>query len=260
MPHPFGNIALIVLLCLGVTPLYAQPAANPSPIIPDRSFDSVTIGWPRTVWFGKGKITLDSSASATFKEGITSSSNKVKVDGQKLLMMKMPFRVELQDSTLAKFKIEGKKYWTTGTWVEDGGGFITLGELLHVPEILQVESETYIGDPTDLEIREAEISHSQQPDEIWSFYVKRKNTTGAIRRELDAYFSNGSRIITMRGPVQINVAEPSSSGQEFTYYEFIEGGKPVAWASRWNSVVYFPEDTPRFTRSLLLAVVIALSI
>ncbi len=174
-------------------------------------------------------------------------------------MQKMPFRVELQDSAATKFKIQGKKYWTAGYWQEDlGEGMQILGEALKVPEVL-LTSETYVADDVNIELRDAEISHSLRPDDIWRFHLRRNPSTGDIRQELDAYLSNGSRIIVIRGPVKSPHLASFPANRQETYYEFIEDDQVFGLVSRWGSVAYFSPNTPAFTRSLLLTVILGMS-
>ena len=218
-------------------------------------YDSVEIRWSKAEWFGKSRITLGRYGTAKFKGGITSSSNRVFVNGREELMQKTPIRVELQDSTGAKFTLRGEKFWSSGYWEEDNGGLQLAGELLKLPEVL-TESETYVGDAVDLEISEAEMRHSLQPDDPWKFHLKRNRSTGAILEELDAYLSNGVRIISIRGPVGSALPESDASGLEGSYYEFIEDGKRLAWVSRSDAMVYFPIPVPAFTRSLLLTAIL----
>jgi len=249
---------LSALLCLLPLMVYPQAATPPSALFSPGSVDSVAIRWSNSEWFGKSRMALGSYGSAKYKTGISSSSNRVFVDGREELMSKMPFRVELQDSTAAKFKIQGKKYWTSGYWQEESDGIQILGELLNLPEVLTT-SETYVGDNVNIELKDAELTHSLQADDIWKFHLKRNPSTGAILQEMDAYLSNGSRIIGIRGPVQTVPADSLGVNQPVSFYEFIEEGKVVAWASYRESVVYFPVNVPIFTRSLLLTAILAMS-
>ncbi|HSR61215.1 MAG TPA: hypothetical protein VLL47_10700 [Robiginitalea sp.] len=235
------------------TPSHAQDSPLPSPI------DSVAIRWPKAEWFGKGRIALDGYATARYKGGITSSSNKVMVNGRNELMQKMRFRVELQDSATVKFKIQGTKYWTSGYWEEDlDGGLQIVGEALKIPEVF-LTSETYVSDDVNIELKDAELSHSLQPEDIWKFHLKRNPSTGAIREELDAYLSNGSRIIVIRGPVKSPNLASFPANREETFYEFIEDDQVIGCAGRRGSVAFFSPHTPTFTRSLLLTVLLGMS-
>jgi hypothetical protein len=253
-----GKALTIALAWLMPCLLFSQQGL-PAPYPPHSgTFDSVVIKWSGSEWFGKSRMGLGSYASAKYKTGISSSSNRVFVDGREELMSKMPFRVELQDSTAAKFKIQGKKYWTSGYWQEESDGIQSMGELLNLPEVLTT-SETYVGDNVNIELKDAELSHSLQADDIWKFHLKRNPSTGAILQEMDAYLSNGSRIIGIRGAVQTIPADTMGANQPASFYEFIEEGKVIAWASRQESVVYFPVNTPIFTRSLLLTAILAMS-
>ena len=252
------NTFLTALLCLLPLMVHPQAGTPPSALFPPGSVDSVAIRWSKTELFGKSRMDLGSYGSAKYKTGISSSSNRVFVDGREELMSKMPIRVELQDSTAAKFKIQGKKYWTSGYWQEESDGIQSLGEVLNLPEVLTT-SETYVGDNVNIELKDAELTHSLQADDIWKFHLKRNPSTGAILKELDAYLSNGSRIIGIRGPVQTTQADPIGVNQTASFYEFTEEGKVIAWASMQGSIVYFPVNVPIFTRSLLLTAILAIS-
>lgn len=246
---------LIALLCL--LPFLAHPQATTPYSVPlsYSQTDSVVIEWSKAEWFGKSRVTLGTYASAKYKQGISSTSNSVLVDGREELMQKTSFRVELQDSTGAKFTLRGKKFWSSGQWEEDHGGLQMAGELLKLPEVL-TESETYMADAVDLEISDAEMSHSLQQGDLWKFHLKRNRSNGAILEELDAYLSNGGRIISIRGPVTSTMPDPIAAGPEASYYEFMEDGKRIAWISRMEPVVYFPASIPSFTRSLLLTAIL----
>ncbi len=246
--------ALLYLL-----PLLACPqATTPSPVpLSYGHTDSVAIEWSKAEWFGKSRVMLGAYASAKYKQGMSSTSNSVLVNGREELMQKTSFRAELQDSTGAKFTLKGKKFWSSGYWEEDNGGLQLAGELLKLPEVL-TESETYMGDAIDLEISDAEMSHSLQQGDLWKFHLKRNRSNGAILEELDAYLSNGVRIISIRGPVGPAMPDPSAAGPEASYYEFVEDGKRIAWVSRMEPVVYFPAPIPSFTRSLLLTAILCL--
>ena len=250
---------LSALLCLLPLMVHPQATTPPSAWFFPGSVDSVAIRWAKAEWFGKSRMDLGSFGSAKYKTGISSSSNRVYVDGREELMWKMPFRVELQDSTAARFKIQGKKYWNSGYWREESDGIQSLGEVLNLPEVLTT-SETYVGDNVNIELKDAELSHSLQADDIWKFHLKRNPSTGAILQEMDAYLSNGSRIIGIRGPVQTVPADSIGVNQPASFYEFIEEGKVIAWASLLESVIYFPVNVPIFTRSLLLTAILAMSI
>ncbi|MBC2838075.1 hypothetical protein [Robiginitalea sp. SC105] len=252
------NRVFTLLSCMVILSTRAQLPPEPRPHVPGVAYDSVIIQWPKSEWFGKAQVTLENFGTARYRSGITSSSNKVWVNGRKELMQKMGFRVELQDSSQTKFKIQGKKYWTSGYWQEDGGGSQILGEILNLPE-MPVTSETYVGDEVDLELRDAEIRHSLHPDEIWNFHLKRNPSSGAIRNELDAYISNGSRIIVIKGPTY-SAFTGGNGSTESSYYAFFEHEILIAWASRSEPLVYFPNRTPLFTRSLLLTVILAMSL
>jgi len=171
-------------------------------------------------------------------------------------MQKTPFRVELQDSAGAAFTTRGQKFWSSGYWEEDDGGLQIAGELLKLPEVL-TESETYVGDPVNLEISEAELRHSLQPDDLWKLHLKRNRSTGEIMEELDAYLSNGTRIISIKGPTGADPSDTPATRPGFSYYEFTEDGIPIARASRQQPVVYFPAETSQFTRSLILTAILA---
>jgi len=119
-----------------------------------------------------------------------------------------------------------------------------------------VDSETFVADPVDLEIMDGEITHSLYPDDRWKFHLKRELSTGAIREELDAYLSNGTRIILIKGPTGPEEAGAETSGRETSYYEFIEDGNSIARVSRGEPMVYFPRDASPFTRSLLLTAIV----
>ena len=149
-------------------------------------------------------------------------------------MQKTPFRVELQDSAGAAFTTRGQKFWSSGYWEEDDGGLQIAGELLKLPEVL-TESETYVGDPVNLEISEAELRHSLQPDDLWKLHLKRNRSTGEIMEELDAYLSNGTRIISIKGPTGADPSDTPATRPGFSYYEFTEDGIPIARASRQQS-------------------------
>ena len=246
---------LIALLCLFPFLIHAQDRAYGPGAPAPWEYDSVPIQWSKAEWFGKSKVTLGRYASAKFRQGMSSTSNRVLVNGREELMQKTSFRVDLQDSTGAKFTLRGEKFWSSGYWEEDNGSLQLAGELLKLPEVL-TESETYMADAIDLEISDAEMSHSLQQGDLWKFHLKRNRSNGAILEELDAYLSNGVRIISIRGPVGPEMPDPSAAGPEASYYEFMEDGKRIAWVSRMDSVVYFPSPIPSFTRSLLLTAIL----
>lgn len=255
MPINLTKSFLSALLCLLPFSLVAQQDMPASTPYAAATFDSVAIRWSSAEWFGKSRVTLGSYASAKYKQGISSSSNRVVVNGREELMQKTPFRMELEDSLAIKFKIQGIRYWSSGHWEEDSGALQIAGELLKLPEVL-VESETFVGDAVNIEISDAEISHSSQPGDLWKFHLKRDLSTGAIREELDAYLSNGTRIILIKGPTGPEDAGAETSGRETSYYEFIEDGNSIARVSRGEPMVYFPRDASPFTRSLLLTAIV----
>lgn len=232
-----------------------QASASFSPF----AYDSVEIRWPKAEWFGKSRIVLGGYASARYRQGISSTSIRVLVNGREELMNKTPFRVEMQDSTGTKFTVRGEKLWSSGYWEEDTGGLHLAGDLLKLPEVI-TESETYMGDAVDLEIREAEMSHSLKPGDLWKFHLKRNRASGTIVHELDAYLSNGVRVIRIRGPIRSGISDSNTTGPEASYYEFVEDGKLIAQASRLEPKAYFPVHIPTFTRSLMLAAILAMGI
>lgn len=250
------NFTLVLLL---YSTIQAQQVPQPFVSQPGSGVDSIFIKWPRTEWFGKGKLSLGDYGTARYRTGISSSSNKVIVDGREVLLQKTPVRTSVMDSSGATFQLEGTKYWSAGYWVEDRGGLQIAGELLNLPEGV-TNSESYMGDEMDIEILEAEISHSTASTDRWNFYLKRQRSSGKIKQELDAYISNGTRIIGIAGPVVFHSAETDSTSYGPSFYEIQENGNVIAWVSRDKPAVYFPVQTPLFSKSLVLAVVIAMGL
>ena len=107
-----------------------------------------------------------------------------------------------------------------------------------------IEEETYSADPSDLEILSAEIHKEGDPDHIWQFKVKRIQSTGIILEELDAFLSNGERIILIEGPAAIEGEEIQDSGRETTYYAFVEKGIVLARINRSVNKIAFAKETP----------------
>lgn len=188
---------------------------------------------------------------AELKEGISSSSHKVNVDGRDELMTKEPFKLDLKDSLSQHFYVKGKWLKTTGSWSESNN---TLFALLNV----DIQEETYSPDQADIEILSAEISHSENPDEVWRLNVKRNQSKGIIRAELDAFLSNGERIILIMGPTDKMGLEVSEFTGETTYYTFMENGIVLARVTRNIGKIAFAKQTPGVTRTLLLAAAISL--
>jgi hypothetical protein len=214
--------------------------------------DSLIIEWPGAIWFGKQKIKVGTFASCELKHGITSSSNKVEVDGQKVLMMKEPFKIELKDSLSRQVSVKGKWLKSTGYWSEDSN---FLSNLLNI----DIQSETYSPDPTDLAILSAEIQFSEKPGEVWELKMKRIQSTGVILQELDAFLSDGARIILIEGPIEFGSIEDQGAGRETSYYSFVEDGIVLARVNLSVKHIAFAKQTPTITRSLLLAAAISLA-
>ena len=215
------------------------------------SSDSLNIEWPRTVLFGKHKIKIDTYASCVLKTGISSSPHKVQVGDHVELMAKEPFKVELQDSLSRKFTLRGSWARTSGNWSQSNS-------LLYDIRNLDIEEETYLADPSDLEILTAEIHDTTNPDQIWELKVKRTQSTGVIWEELDAYLSNGERIILIEGPASIDGANVEDSQSETTYYAFVENGVVLARINVRGNKIAFSRGAEGATRSLLLAAAINL--
>jgi hypothetical protein len=213
--------------------------------------DSLKIEWPKTVWFGKHKVRIGTYASCVLKTGITSSSNKVQVGGREELMSKEPFKVELEDSLGRKFTAEGTWHKTSGVWTPSNGllsGFLNM----------DIQEETYSADPSDLEILSAELHDAENPHQTWQLKVTRIQSTGVIRNELDAFLSDGARIILIEGPVSPEGAAVGESRSSATYYTFVENGVVLARVNRTISKIAFAKDLPGATRSLLLSAAINL--
>jgi hypothetical protein len=249
--HTISHRAVtIALACFATVPLGAQYTSitTPESVL---SADSLKIEWPKTVWFGKHKIKISSYASGVLKTGISSTSNKVQVGDREELMTKEPYKVELLDSLKRKFVADGQWLRSSGTWVPSN---TFLNDLLNTG----IEEETYTADPSDLEILSAEIHQEGTPDPIWQLKVKRVQSTGIILDELDAFLSNGERIILIEGPAVIEGEEIVNSGKETSYYAFVENGIVLARVDRSISKIAFARETPAITRSLLLTAAIHL--
>ena len=240
----------IALACFASVPLSAQYTSITT-AESALSSDSLKIEWPKTVWFGKHKIKIGPYASCVLKTGITSSSNKVQVGDHEELMSKEPYKVELEDSLHRKFIADGHWFRTSGTWTQSNS---LLLDLLNTG----IEEETYSPDPSDLEILSAEIHQEGDPDHIWELKVKRIQSTGVILEELDAFLSNGVRIILIEGPVALEGTGDQGYRSETAYYAFVENGIVLARVNRRISAIAFAKETPDITRSLLLAAAINL--
>jgi hypothetical protein len=230
-------------LCAQYTSLTAPESAL--------SADSLKIEWPKTVWFGKHKIKISSYASGVLKTGISSTSNKVQVGDHEELMTKEPYKVELVDSLKRKFIADGEWLRSSGAWTESNS---FLNDLLNTG----VEEETYTADSSDLEILSAEIHQAEAPENNWQLKVKRIQSTGVILEELDAFLSNGARIILIEGPAALQAEEAQNFGRETSYYAFVENGIVLARVDRSISKIAFARETPALTRSLLLTAAINL--
>ncbi len=238
------------MACMALAPLGAQYTSIAAPGS-ELGADSLTIQWPRTVWFGKHKIRIGAYASCVLKTGISSSSNKVQVGDHVELMTKEPFKAELEDSLSRKFTVKGTWARTSGAWMQSNG---VLSDILN----LGIEEETYSADPSDLEILSAEIHDSENPDQVWELKVKRTQSSGVIWEELDAYLSNGVRVILIEGPAGIEGADVEDPRTDTTYYAFVEKGVVLARVNRRVSTIAFSRETPGITRLLLLAAAINL--
>jgi hypothetical protein len=173
------------------------------------------------------------------------------VDGRDELMTKEPFKLDLTDSLARHFHVKGKWLRTSGSWHESNN---TLFALLNV----DIQEETYSQDQSDIEILTAEISHSVHPDEVWRLNVKRNQSKGIIRAELDAFLSNGERIILIMGPADKMGLEDSEFNGETAYYTFMENGIVLARVTQNIGKIAFAKQTPGITRALLLAAAISL--
>ena len=249
--HGISHLALCSLLtCFTSAYICAQnPSGSTSPY--SEVADTLEIEWPRTVWFEKYKIKIGSFASAELKRGISSSSHKVSVDGRDELMAKEPFKLDVKDSLSRYFHVKGKWFKTSGSWSESNN---TLFDLLNV----DIQEETYSPDRADIEILSAEISHSVNPDQVWRLNVKRNQSKGIIRAELDAFLSNGERIILIMGPTDKMGLEISEFNGENTYYTFMENGIVLGRVTQDIGKIAFAKQTPDMTRTLLLAAAISL--
>lgn len=234
----------MVLVCFASVTLSAQYTSITAPESA-LSADSLKIEWPKTVWFGKHKIKISSYASGVLKTGISSTSNKVQVGDREELMTKEPYKVELVDSLKRKFIADGEWFRSSGTWTESNS---FLNDLLNTG----VEEETYTADPSDLEILSAEIHQAEASENNWKLKVKRIQSTGVILEELDAFLSNGARIILIEGPAAIQAEEAQNYGRETSYYAFVENGIVLARVDRSISKIAFARETPAIIRSLLL--------
>ena len=236
---------------IGMLSLWAQgtPSKPPEEILLS---DSVQIEWSRSEWFGKSSFRAGKFGSGKHIRGISSTSNKVLVNGREELMTREPFRVEFQDSASNLLRAKGKRYESDGAWEESNRG---LSGLLK----LDIEEETYMEDMVDVQIIKADILHSREPGDTWKLHLKRTQSEGAILEESDAILSNGARVIQIRGPVGPGLNSPAKTQWETGYYDFLEDGKMLARMNRPGTVIVFNRQTPEASRALLLMVAIAMN-
>lgn len=232
------SLSLCLLLFLTTILLSAQQAP------PGTQYeDTVRIQWSKAEWFGKSRFRIPGYGSGKYISGISSSSQTIVVNHREELASRHPFRIEFRDSASAVVKIKGKKYATSGAWVESNSIFFNVV----VPNI---QEETFMEDEVDMEIISAEIRQSPDGAGVWKLYVKRRQSDGAISDALDAFLKNDKRIIQIRNS--------GGAGENSTGYEFVEGGKVIAKTTRNGKVVLFPKNSPMGRNSLILAVVTAL--
>lgn len=240
----FRRVFLLPLVLLFTTFLFSQPGTTSPESEP--KWDTLRIRWSNTVWFGRSNFKVESFGSGKYKSGISSSSHKMLVNGQEELLTKTGFRLELTDPAGQLCQARGERYASSGQWVEDN---FSLVEML----IPGVEEETYVADPVDVEILEAELWHPSIPDLKWKLHLKRNQSDGHIAEELDGFLSSGERIIQIRGPV-LPLQQLGQEAWESGFYEFLENGRIIGKMTWQAGIVCFPQQTPMATRSLLLSV------
>ncbi len=248
----FAKWAILLFLSfIGMLSLFAQGTPTKPPEEPLLS-DSVQIEWSRAEWFGKSRFSAGKFGSGKYIRGISSTSNKVLVNGHEELMTREPFRVEFQDSASNLFRVKGKSYKSDGVWSESNSGLFSLLKL-------DIEEETYMEDMVDIQIITADIQQAGEPGDTWKLHLKRNQSKGTIWEESDAILSNGTRVIQIRGPVDSGLNSPAKIHWEAGYYDFLEDGRTLARMNRLGTVIVFDRRTPGATRALLLMVAMAMN-
>ena len=241
---------LLQMPLLAMSPIWSQPI-QAGTHGEEPCTDTLKVQWSKAEWFGRSKFRAGPYASGKFKRGISSTSHKMPVNGREELMTRMPLRLELKDSLENFFEVEGERYTSSGYWAENN---LSLVEFI----MPGVQEETYVGDQVDVEIMDAVIRHPEDRGIHWKFHLKRNQSDGAILDELDGFLSNGSRIIQIRGPRTPAPQSGMPTGWEAGYYEFSENGRAIGRLIRYGGIICFPQHTPWETRSLLLAVALAM--